>query len=121
MPEDFAQAHIEKETARVLQELMQRAEKKQAGHQADTPCEDWFSTTSLRMRASMTITNLGHVAIKCPACGNTQLSKGNTPETSDTATCGSCGERFSLQAEIDKIGEALKKGLGDAIRKTFKK
>jgi len=69
----------------------------------------------------MTTYNLGTATIKCPACGSDQLSKGETAQTQDTATCGRCGNTFSLKAEIQKIERALHKGVGDVLRKAFKK
>lgn len=69
----------------------------------------------------MTTYNLGTATIKCPACGGDKLSQGTTAQTKDTATCGRCGNTFSLKAEVDKIERALHKGVGDALRKAFKK
>lgn len=64
--------------------------------------------------------NLGTVAIPCPRCGNTQLSQGDTPETEDEATCAKCGHRFSLDAEVGKIGDAVTEAVADMLRKALK-
>ncbi len=68
----------------------------------------------------MSETNLGTIAVRCPHCGSAKLSQGSTPETQDDATCSVCGKRFSLKAEVAKIGNAVQKGIADAFRKAIK-
>jgi len=63
----------------------------------------------------MSTIDLGTAAIHCPKCGSTQLTKGDTPDTQDEGTCISCEERFSLDAEVRKIGDAFQEAVADAL------